>query len=51
MIHTLPRRTRLYRQFAKPAGYRAPVYRPTSKAIGPILNAELKDIRKKRVQA
>lgn len=50
MIHTFPRRTRLYRQYAAPIAYRVPGYRLTSKAIGPILNLELKDVQAARKQ-
>jgi hypothetical protein len=47
MIYTIfaPRK-RAYR--LPPAGYRAPAYRPTSKAIPVCLNAELKDMQHAR---
>jgi hypothetical protein len=48
MIHTIPRRTRLYRQYAAPVEYRQPGYRLTSKAIGPILNDELHEMQSAR---
>jgi hypothetical protein len=50
MIHTLPRRTRLYRQYAAPVEYRAPGYRLTSKAIPVCLNGELEEMQNARKQ-
>jgi hypothetical protein len=50
MIHTIPRRTRLYRQYAAPVEYRQPGYRLTSKAIGPILNLEKNEMDTTRKQ-
>ena len=45
-----PTRTKLYRQFVTPAGYRQPEYRPTSKAIPAIMNAELTEMQSARKQ-
>jgi hypothetical protein len=37
-------KTKSYRRTSQPKGYRLPLLRTTSKAIGPILNAELADL-------
>jgi hypothetical protein len=50
MIHTIPRRTRLYRQYAAPVEYRQPGYRLTSKAIPVCLNGELVEMQNARKQ-
>jgi hypothetical protein len=50
MIHTIPRRTRLYRQYAAPVEYRQPGYRLTSKVIPVCLNGELVDMQSARKQ-
>jgi hypothetical protein len=48
MIHTFPRRTRLYREYAAPVEYRQPGYRLTSKVIPVCLNGELKEMQSAR---
>lgn len=44
MIHTLARRTKLYRQYVTPVRYRPVGYYPTAKAIPVILNVELREM-------
>lgn len=45
MIHIHARRTKVYRQYVRPLGYRRPTHRLTSLAIGPIMNLELKEMQ------
>lgn len=45
MIRRLHRPNRFYRRLSKVVAYVAYDYRLTSKAIGPIMNAELADVR------
>lgn len=44
MVHTLHRPNRFYRRLSPVKGFRVVGYRTTSKAIGPVMNAELADI-------
>jgi hypothetical protein len=44
MIHTLNRPNRFYRRLSKVTGFRIAALRTTSKAIGPVMNAELADV-------
>jgi hypothetical protein len=48
MVYKHNRRTKVYRRLAAPAGYRQPLFRPTPKAIGPVMNAELKALQAAR---
>lgn len=44
MIHTLNRPNRFYRRLSPVKGFSIVGHRTTSKAIGPIMNAELSDV-------